>query len=282
MCIMMTEEEPSSTRLFNIPVFLDSKKHTMLIYTNDLTLKEKNNGSALMIVAIPNISNTDTFGLVDISTKKMKTFRQFIIDTCKPSVYAMANGQGMYWSDGIKSQLKVNVVGNYDISVAPNLDALQNQINWNHFSLPNDFKTRLDTLSDPKLFPFNCAFVVAQANKHIKNDGFGVIYENFTGFTYLPTCHENKGNNDWSKSFYHYDVQIYNFSNKIQKELEFGERTYGMDNYQIDSSFVNMFDNVCIMSKDGTQKKYNVDGNSNIIYHIEFKGSQPTNQNIIY
>ena len=40
---MMTEHEPSYTRLINIPVNFNNKPYKLLIYTNDLAVNNKNN-----------------------------------------------------------------------------------------------------------------------------------------------------------------------------------------------------------------------------------------------
>ena len=109
---MLTDHEPSSTRLINIPVIFNNQNYKLLLYTNDLDISNEpttvspildnkhgnmngldrslevfsnqhmTNGlqsdkkGALMIVPIPNIYNVSDFGLVNTSTKQMKDFRK--------------------------------------------------------------------------------------------------------------------------------------------------------------------------------------------------------------
>ena len=81
MCIMLTQQEPSATRLMNIPVQLSNgTKCKLLIYTNDLEAPK----NALMVVPIPNPTNTfDNFGFIDISSKENKAFRKSLVDSCQ-------------------------------------------------------------------------------------------------------------------------------------------------------------------------------------------------------
>ncbi len=278
---MMTEQEPSSTRLFDIPVEFPNGdgnlvKSKLLIYTNDLQLGATSTPSdrrtanpneyswlnqstrtrdgsneispyianlvgtdvttvneALMIVPIPNTTRTQEFGLVDIRTDEMKRFRRICVDRCKsllPQARSLSYGaRGM--TDGMHSNsLQVHRVGNYDISVAPDLDALEKQVDWKHFKLPADFQTRKSTLSDKKLYPFPCAYVVAKAVQNVKDDGFGVIYPD-PGFDYFPTAHEN------GKRAYDYDVNVYNFSNRPLSSVPFfmDGKQHNMHTYRLEA-----------------------------------------------
>jgi hypothetical protein len=174
--------------------------------------------TALMIVAIPNPTGATNFGLVDVTTDKMKQFRseaKNVGDSLIPWQYTLSatNSFGDGDSFGVSQSLMVHRVGNYDISVAPSLEALEKQIDWSHFDLPADFEKRKTTLSDSSLFPYPCAYVVAKAVTSVKDDGFAVLFPD-PGFTYFPTCHENTttGYND-------YDVRCYQFGSK--KEITF-------------------------------------------------------------
>jgi hypothetical protein len=257
--MMMTKYEPTSTHLFNIPYVIDGVKYQLLVYTNDLSLEETSEGkprsidsdplktfyttmvdrgytdstnlipssflaekedSALMIVAIPNPTGATNFGLVDVTTDKMKRFRseaKIVGDSLIPWNHSLSVTNSFNDSFMVQESrsLMVHRVGNYDISVAPSLDALEKQIDWSHFSLPADFEKRKATLSDSSLFPYPCAYVVAKAVKSVKDDGFAVLFPD-PGFTYFPTCHEN---ND--KGYNEYDVRCYQFGNKRKKEFPF-------------------------------------------------------------
>lgn len=175
--------------------------------------------SAIMIVAIPNPTRTSNFGLVDVNTDNMKTFRfeaKNLGDALIPWEYALSNNYGVgVEAAGSTSTLRVNRIGNYDISVAPSLEALDKQIDWSHFTLPKDFDRRKATLSDKTLFPYPCAYVVAKAVKSVKNDGFAILFPD-PGFTYFPTCHENTSN-----GYNEYDVRCYQFGNKDESTFPF-------------------------------------------------------------
>lgn len=251
MCIMLTPYEPSSTRLIRIPVTYQGKQSTLLMYTNDLKINQSRSDfnhndfgddifanttnkrkCGLMIVPIPNPDNQNVFGLVSASDSNVKEFRKNIVNLSNRLMMPYA-----YWSRGMNSysmmhtdSLKLDVVrvGNYEISVAPNLEALENQINWDHFDLPSDFQTRKNTLNNHQLYPKNMAYIVAQAVENIEDDGFGVIYQNTD--IYFPTAHEeNKARNTKFYDVYCYDfcqnpIQYYNFS--INSQYSFKDEKY--------------------------------------------------------
>lgn len=199
MCIILTDKaNPSSTRLINIPVRLDGENRTLLIYTNDLIMKETNkeSGDELMIVAIPNESYLDNFGLVDVSTENMKTFRKILFSECDKLVAKKkAKARSMYISlnDSYnQSFLSVQDVGNYSITVAPTLDDLLDRTDWEKFNVSSNYKNRLDGLYDNEVYPLsNYAYVVAKTNKAVNDDGFGIIYDSGS-ISYFPTSHESK------------------------------------------------------------------------------------------
>lgn len=176
--------------------------------------------TALMIVAVPNLTGATNFGLVDVTTDKMKKFRseaKHVGDSLIPWTYTLSatNSFGDVDSFGASRSLMVHRVGNYDISVAPSLEALEKQIDWSHFTLPVDFEKRKATLSDSTLFPYPCAYVVAKAVTSVKDDGFAVLFPD-PGFTYFPTCHENT-----TTGYNEYDVRCYQFGNKKQTSFPF-------------------------------------------------------------
>lgn len=188
---MLTEQEPSSTRLINLPIQLSNgTKCKLLIYTNDLKAPKK----ALMIVPIPNPTDKfENFGFIDISSKENKAFRTSLVDACKQFTLvpqAKSLSRGLFSVDSIKAApLKVHDIGNYKLTLAPTLHDLNTRIDWSQFEKPHDFNQRFKTLHNKRLYPHNCAYVVAEAHKSVKDDGFGVIYPD-PGFTYFPTAHE--------------------------------------------------------------------------------------------
>jgi hypothetical protein len=171
---MLTDAEPTSTILINVPVMYKNKKHKLLIYTNDLE-SDRNN---LMIVPIPNLSHDDDFGLVDVSEKNRKsnyTFRNELV-TRFPAIKNQSFRNTLSNSYSAPNSLIVHNIGNYNISVAPDINSLENMVDWSIFSLPHDFEDRKNTLLDKELYPFKCAYVIAQAHTSVKDDGFGIVY----------------------------------------------------------------------------------------------------------
>ena len=112
------------------------------------------------------------------------------------------------------SKAMIHDVGNYSISVVRSTDELINRIDWDKFNKPADLNSRIATINNTKLFPFdNKAIIVAVANTSIEDDGFGVIYSAPHIRTYFPTCHEQT-NKSCS-----YDVQLYELNNDISNVL---------------------------------------------------------------
>uniref|UniRef100_A0A6C0ECW6 Uncharacterized protein n=1 Tax=viral metagenome TaxID=1070528 RepID=A0A6C0ECW6_9ZZZZ len=212
MCIMLTSHEPDTTKLIHLPVLLhiDGKDYdyNLCIYVNNLDIdngmnRMMNFNSALMIVPFP--KSNKPIAMMDISTKNMKRFRQDVV-----SLMPKPRSKGMYFnalsdSLGCDKSLKVHEIGNYNISIAPNLKSLNNNVDWSKFTKPMDFNERVNTLRNKNLYPIECVYVVAQAVENVKDDGFGILYEN-RGFDYFPTAHEGNG-------LVSYDVECYHFTN---------------------------------------------------------------------
>uniref|UniRef100_A0A7S3UYZ2 Uncharacterized protein n=1 Tax=Aplanochytrium stocchinoi TaxID=215587 RepID=A0A7S3UYZ2_9STRA len=220
MCLMLTPHEPASTHLHSIPCAVENKPCQLLVYINDLAVSDGDGDSALMIVAIPKLPNKDEangfqFGLVDASTNKMKSQRNEVARECKellPWEAVRSNGFSSR-SKGLSRALIVHKVGNYNISVAPSLTELQDMVDWDKFTKPKDFDKRFSTLSDKKLFPFECAYVVAQAVVNVENDGFGIVFRD-PEFRYFPTSHEHA-----SSRLKSYDAKCYLYN---QGEMQAG------------------------------------------------------------
>lgn len=300
MCIILTRSQPKSTHLFNIPCTLNNIDYQMLIYTNDLPLSRKyrtyNYDNGLMIVVIPNIIHNCEFGLVDITTRDIRYFRQQLKETCISKMKSILPRVDMMDSTTrCKCLKKVYNIGNYDISIADDLDELRNNINWEHFSLPNDFETRMDTFNDKTIFHHSYSYVVAKATKNIRNDGFGILFPD-PGYTYFPTCHE-KSNHSNIKS---YDVKCYEFGIKpilqfpfkTNKETSFTingfkdiERvdenfipSYPLNINEFEKDILNKLPTFCISSKTGEE----LDIKLKKITHVNFCPIKTTgiNQNI--
>lgn len=271
----MTNEEPSSTRLFNIPVILEGRPAKMLIYTNDLDTLDNDN--ALMIVPIPNLHETGTFGLVDVT--KLKDFRKMVVDECDnllPKTRSFTNS--LYFDEEDDEKLMVHEIGNYDISVAKNFEELEKKIDWNHFNLPPDFEIRKKTLMDKTIYPFKCGYVIAKTRMSIKNDGFGIIYFD-PQFDYFPTAHENN-----AYGHYSYDVKLYNFSDKTNKSLKFGKDTiitYHLEKQFLINHLMTMLPSTCTSSLTGKDLSI-VYPSLSIINFNSIKSNERLNTNVIF
>ena len=264
----MTRHEPTSTRLINMPVILDNKSYKLLIYTNDLQVPENTN--ALMIVPFPNPKKADNFGLVDVSTDRMKAFRKTLYEHCE-WLKPVENADIFLCAGPVMK--KIHNIGNYDISVANNLEELKKNIDWTKFRKPENFEMRLSTFTNKDLYPEdNYFYVVASARIRVNNDGFGVVYPD-PGYDYFPTAHEIKNN---PEELVKYDVKLYNFSRRKLSLALFGKyflRAYNFMNGNIDhSDMLKLLDNKMIMSKDGSERlfeAYLLDHNVNFSEIIE-------------
>lgn len=181
MCIMLTKPEASKTQLFNIPVFINNTKYIMSIYINNIT---ENSSGCFMVVPYP-LTPKENIALVDVSTDKMKSFRNEVESYCNRNITKSYKAD--YTSDS--SKLEIYNVGNYKISIANDLHQLLNGVNWDVFEKPDDFDERIKVFGDETIYPFERMYIVAQTTKNIKNDGFGIIYKN-DNFSYFPTAHE--------------------------------------------------------------------------------------------
>lgn len=260
MCIIITKDAiPDSTRLINIPVKLNGKEKNLLIYTNDLTTKlskKDNSNNELMIVAIPNVNNITNFGLVDVSTDEMKTFRKELFNACddlKPKKKSKGLSRS-FMLDGLNNKsykLEVHDVGNYKISVAPSLDDLLDKTDWDKFNVSSNYKNKLDGLYDKEVYPLsNYAYIVASADKKIDDDGFGIIYDKFNNTTYFPTSHESK--------YPHENMRKFKYQNP-DKNIQI-PKSDPNENYYYNVKCYNCFVNV---SDTYQYNKYNNDINKN-------------------
>lgn len=263
MCIMMTDHEPNTTKLYHVPVTYNNYPYNLCIYVNNLDMQTdshnyipyRNNRLAHPLSNLPNMGNVynnhfqvidDNFfseyvdnkgalmivpfpkvdgfkiGMVNIDTEEMKQFRQDVKNLF-PS--PMNKSFSLEYDSEImmlsRNPLKVHSIGNYNISIAPDIDSLLNRINWNKFAKPTDYNLRVATLHNKSLYPCDCIYVVAQATKNVKDDGFGIIYPN-VGFDYFPTAHEGSG-------MVVYDVECFHFMNEPEHHsnssfLRFGNK----------------------------------------------------------
>ena len=229
MCIMMTKHEPSSTRLINIPVTFMDQKYKLLIYTNDIAVNANDiavtsgHHGALMVVPIPKSEGVGQHGvgLVDVNTDKMKMFRKELFKACellkpeRPATRSYGGDGILYLSNSVPK--RVNEVGNYKISVANSFEELMENIDWDQFDKPDDFEDRMNVMKNKEVYPqfddVGYYYVVAQAQKNVKNDGFGVVYPD-CGYDYFPTAHEKMGEVD-------YDVKMYNMFDSSRRFVMF-------------------------------------------------------------
>lgn len=200
MCILATDSHPKSTRLFSIPVVVAGQPWTCLIYTNDMEVDADK--PALMIVPFPNLSSRSDFGLFNVS--KTKGFRRQVVRAFKKYETTTKNISRRNARSMADSFVPVLEVGNYRCSVVSNAEALATSIDWSKFHTPADLEQRLSVVSDPELNG-GCGFVVAEAFRSVRDDGFGIVFPG--RHVFFPTCHE--GN---ESGFHDYDVCCYGFN----------------------------------------------------------------------
>jgi hypothetical protein len=210
---MATAHQPSSTRLHNIPVVVDGQPWTCVLYTNDLAVTDPSR-PALMIVPFPNPTGAAEFGLVDIAGTKQ--YRERVETAFKryETSPAMFMNQS-YGLDGAKSvrgrPAAVIEVGNYRCSVVPNAEALLTSVQWHRFHTPADLATRLSVLQSPSVLPAGCGFVVAEAMRTVRKDGFGIVFPG--DHVFFPTCHEG------GPAEHDYDVCCYAANGALAADL---------------------------------------------------------------
>jgi hypothetical protein len=102
----------------------------------------------LMIVPFPNPGRATVFGLVDASqTKRFRTAVKEAIP--QPRSRAALSSPGASRS----APAAVHIVGNYQCSVVPDLEALRDTIDWTRFKQPADWEARLSVLEDRSVIP---------------------------------------------------------------------------------------------------------------------------------
>ena len=205
MCIVLTDAKPSQTHIVLLPVQVDGKDWSCMLYTN--TLRVQTGTPGLMIVAIPNPTLAKRFGLFDVALAK--ALRGDLNECFRKYQHRMLIKTNGYSKELLGFELEgydmapVHDIGNYRISVAVNHAALMSSIDWSKFTLPLDFGQRLVALSDPCVVPPHAAFVVAEALKSVKDDGFAVLFPGRA--TWFPTCHESQA----AGTEYEYDALLY-------------------------------------------------------------------------
>lgn len=197
--------------------------------------QSRTGGGSIMVVAYPverDIENP-IIGLVDVTTDKIKKFREDV-KYLKPISKSYSNSFSL--SDSTKP-LEVYEVGSYKISVALGFSDLESRLDWTKFTKPSDFNVRIQTLLNPKLYPqsYRWFYVVAEAVKNIKDDGFGVVYPRLSGdLIYFPTAHEQRETYT-SSSDYNFDYECFGYSLRPKQE-----GTFNMSGEQILKPLTNL------------------------------------------
>ena len=231
MCIIIAgDPQPESTKLINVPVQIQNHPYNLSIYINNLNLDDStdlnefdydsgNKNGAIMVVPYPlnKLKGKPEIGLVDMSTKKMKKFREDVYDLFpKPQASFMSNSMRSFHSDNdCLTPLKVHEVGNYNISIAYSINDLLCRIDWNKFKQPHNFESRMSTLKNNELYrqDYDWFYIVASAKESVKDDGFGVLYPRLLDkIVYFPTAHEQdsvKG-----RDIVDFDVKCFSFMSR--------------------------------------------------------------------
>lgn len=303
---MLTDQQPSSTKIFLLDVMMNASPHKLLVYTNNLEIEPKTNkgpvpewgnkwvnmnnpntyfgkefinrrGNALMIIPIPNPFKVTNFGLVDTSTALMKQFTQQVVKSCNNLKDYPPEGDN-YAVLRASKPIPIQKVGKYEISVAYNLHDLKHSIDWSHFTLPENIKDRYKTFSNKEFYPFPCAYVVAKAVENISDDGFGVIYPD-PEFHYIPTVRENI--NKETK----FDLDVYLFTHKMFTRMNFNG--FKASNYHLDEgntrTLVRLLPGNCVMSDTGNNNFFKVDySKTKFINYCPLNNIINKNQNITF
>ncbi len=244
MCIMLSEHEPETTKLIHVPVYLKFKngdvKYNLCIYVNNI---DTDGVPALMVVPFPKV-NGKPIGMMNIDTDNMKNFRKAVFDLM-PKLESRS--LGVYTNGKSADGLTVHEIGNYNISIASDVNSLLNRVDWSRFSRPYDFEDRIATFKNKYLYPTNCVYVVAQARKNIKNDGFGIVYPDM-GVDYFPTAHEDIGRS------VKYDVECYHFTSLRSNYIPFGDSKLKIHEHSDQSDItkiLKMMDDTVILDDGG-------------------------------
>ena len=229
-----------------------------------------------MIVPIPNPDNSYNFGLVSASSSEMTKFRRALKRAfqTKRKKRSRTRTRTRFSPNSFR---KVHQIGNYNISIAKDLSELKSKIDWSNFDLPNDFDTRFGTLSNSSVYDNdNYAYVIAQASKSVKNDGFGVIYPDDDNGSYFPTAHE-----ETETEMASYDVQIYNCTNRpldmTSGFVSFANNVF-MIRYLDDSTskrLLEMLPTNCTLAKDCTSTKFEVKTSGLVFHHVKINCTGP-------
>jgi hypothetical protein len=271
MCIVITGNNlPSNTKIIQVPVTIDMIPHNCLIYTNNLVLDKAtlqndyftvgkylessfNNNTkdpSMLIVPIPIPKRSKLeFGFFDVTNKKIQKII-FDINTLKDS------------KDKDNINFDTIVSGNYKISVTRSKEELLNRIDWNVFTKPYDFESRVKTLDDRNLFypEYDWVYIVLIAEQNISNNGFGIVYKSLD-IDFFPIASMNKDNFVIEKNTI-YNHELYHFSNNTGIDSKIGplksdSYTTKLNNVHI--NLLNVLSTVPIEFERGIIKRMTVD-----------------------
>ena len=211
MCLMFTPQEPSDTLLVLAPLQPDGGvARWQLTYVNSVgqTAAAKSpfgNGKTfedeqvLMVVPFPNrggLGEKDVIlsAVFPHQVSKMRSsaraaFTPFTPEVPKAAPFGAARGVGGFGAASLDAPpLEVQAVGNYQISVAANLDELVTRAPWSRFSRAAG---RVEAILSGMRqgYPEGFGFVIAQSDKPVKDAGFSVVYRDASPF--VPTAHES-------------------------------------------------------------------------------------------
>jgi hypothetical protein len=128
---------------------------------------------------------------------------------------------------------------------------------------------RFDTFKNTDLYKYDCAYVVAQSQNSVKDDGFGIVYPECNNDTF-PTAHENLGDKRVN-----YDVKLYNRTNKSQIYVNIADTRFTCYNLSESTVVRSIFFNIeynMIMSDAGNKAQYTIDSSDFIVNFAEIDG----------
>lgn len=270
MCIVLIGNNlPSNTKIIQVPVTIDMIPYNCLLYTNNILLDKAAlqndyftvgkylessfnnntlNPSMLIVpIPIPKRSNLE-FGFFDITNKKIQKFI-FDMNTLRDK----SNEDNKF--DTVMS-------GNYKITVTRSKEELLNRIDYNVFTKPYDFESRVKTLDDHNLlYPeYDWIYILLIAQQNIINNGFGIVYKSLD-IDYFPLASINKDKFVIEKNTI-YNHELYHFSNNTGIDTKIGPLKSNSYTTKLSKSHIdllNILSTVPIEFERGIIKRMQVD-----------------------
>lgn len=197
-CIFTPAWAPFGTYLILVPLASHPGKW-FLTYVNSAENRNQDvSKPMLMVVPVPNPGGAmaeldfllgETKGVKEMLKAAVDSFASYEPPKELAKSRGARRGMGAPGAPRAASFLLVQDVGEYNVTVAPSLERLVADVQWDRFDVPDDARKAI--LADMAVkFGSEFAFVIAQTKPgHLPNDsGFGVAFDSPVPF--WPTAHE--------------------------------------------------------------------------------------------